>query len=82
MFTSDALEQKPFHLGQRCAPGKIVGILLPFMSVAVDVDGVFDFDVGRMNYAWLILGSRRIGSYTALLGRGGNDILIHGIGLL
>jgi hypothetical protein len=64
----DALEQQPFHLRQRGAPGEIVWILLPLMGVTVNVDGVFDFDMRRVNGRF-VLRARRVGRDATFVGR-------------
>jgi hypothetical protein len=52
------------------------------MGVAMDVDGVFDFDVRRMNNARLVLRARGIGRDATFMGRRGNNVAAHGFSLL
>ena len=78
----NAFEQQAFHFGQRRAPRQIVGILLAFMGMAMDVDGVFDFDMRRMDHARFVLGARGVGCDAAFMGRGRNDMGAHRFGLL
>jgi len=57
IVAGDAFEQQPFHFRQGGAARQSVRILLAFMSMAMDIDSVFDFDMWRMDDAGLILGS-------------------------
>jgi hypothetical protein len=52
------------------------------MGVTVNVDSVFDFDMGRMNSARFILGARRVGCDTPFMGRRGDVLATHRFCLL
>ena len=82
IVTRYALEKQPFHFRQRGAAREIVGILLALMSMAMDVDGVFDFDMRRMHDAGFVLRARCVGGDAPFVRRGRNNILGHGFLLL
>ncbi len=82
IVSGNALEEQPFHLRQGCAPGERERILLALMGVAMDVDGVFDLDIRRVDDAGLVLRARGVGGHAAFVSRGGNYIFGHGVFLL
>jgi hypothetical protein len=52
------------------------------MGVAMDVDGIFDFDMRWMDYAGFVLRARGVGCDAAFVGRRGNYVGAHGFSLL
>jgi hypothetical protein len=52
------------------------------MGVAMNIDGVFDLDVRRMNRAGFVLCARSVGSDAAFVSRRGNIMSAHRFGLL
>jgi hypothetical protein len=45
--------------------------------MAMDIDGVLDFDVRRVHFAGFVLRARSVRSYTTFMGRCGNDMFFH-----
>src|SRR5262249_57468750 len=58
-------------------PRQVIGILLSLVGVAVNIDSVFYFNMGRVDFTGFILGAGGIGSYAPLLSWSGNDIFAH-----
>src|SRR5262245_19816136 len=73
----NALKQETFHFRQGSSPRQVIGILLSLVGVAVNIDSVFYFNMGRVNFTGLILRAGGIGSYAPFLSWSGNDIFAH-----
>src|SRR5262245_18333124 len=77
VFPRNALKQETIRFRQGSSSRQVIGVLLALVGVTVNIDSVFYFNMGRVDFTGFILGAGGIGSYAPFLSRGGNDIFAH-----